>query len=67
MPFAIAQQRDVGQPSSHEYDEFIISKAVWILSNEEAAVHAVDLVTTARTDWPATVTALTTKKYHENL
>jgi hypothetical protein len=50
MPFAIAQQRDVGQPSSHEYDEFIISKAVRTLSNEEA-------------DWPATVTALSTKKY----
>jgi hypothetical protein len=63
MPFAIAQQRDVGQPSSHEYYEFIISKAVRILSNEEAAEHAVDLVTTARTDWPATVTALSTKKY----
>jgi hypothetical protein len=50
MPFEVAQQRDVGQPSSHEYDESITSKAVWILSNEEAVVHAVELVTTARTD-----------------
>jgi hypothetical protein len=50
VPFEVAQQRDVGQPSSHEYDESITSKAVWILSNEEAVVHAVELVTTARTD-----------------